>query len=87
MVIAFWVFIVLALLWMLSKPKIRKKHSIFSIILAAFIFGIMAAIFVLIAYVAIIAFLIIIVLLTLLFVIGWFFGVKRKIVIKRYKKK
>ena len=74
----FWVIVIATLIWIFSKPKLRKKYSIFSIIFAALALGIIAAVFVLIAYLAIIIFVIMVIILAVGFAIKSIFGKKRR---------
>lgn len=75
---AFWVIAIGTLIWILSKPRLRKRYSIFSIIFAALALGIIAAIFLLIAYLAIIAFIIIVIIAAVGFAISLIFGKKKR---------
>lgn len=77
-VAAFWVIAIGTLIWIFSKPRLRKRYSIFSIVFAALILGIIAAIFLLIAYLAIIAFIIIVIIAAVGFAISLIFGKKRR---------
>lgn len=74
----FWVIVIATLIWIFSKPKLRKKYSLFSILFAALALGIIAAVFVLIAYLAIIIFVIMVIILAVGFAISAVFRKKRK---------
>ena len=78
MIAAFWIIGIGTLIWIFTKSKLRKKHSLFSIIFAALAMGIIAAVFILIAYLAIVIFLIIAILVVIGFVINFLFTGKRK---------
>lgn len=74
----FWIIVIATLIWIFSKPKLRKKYSLFSILFAALALGIIAAVFVLIAYLAIIIFVIMVIILAVGFAISAVFRKKRK---------
>lgn len=78
MSVIFWVIVIATLTWIFSKPKLRKKYSLFSIIFAALALGIIAAILVLVAYLAIIIFVIMVIILTVGFAVKSIFGKKRR---------
>lgn len=75
-VLAFWVVSIITLVWILSKPKLRKKYSIFSILFASVTLGLVAGLLVFLAYVAIILFIIFVVFILVAALIGLF--IKKK---------
>lgn len=77
MSIAFWIIAIAALIWILSKRRLRKKYGIFSIVFAALVMGIIAAAFIFLAYLAIIFLIVIAILVAAAIVINFLFKKKR----------
>ncbi len=76
MVIAFWAVSILAFLWVMSKPKLRRRHGFFRIVFASVMLGLLASFLVILASVAILIFIIFVIFLLVMALMGFFFGKK-----------